>query len=149
MTFSDCSNVVDPGNNPAYTRADFLAEYPQFTDTVPEAVVTRTIARAHGVLAVDRYFTDWAYAMGLYVAHYCTLYLQTTASASASAEDAMATGQAVGTLTSMTQGDVKVVFDHGVQTQGTADWGQWNATVFGRQLATLARLYGLGGTYVI
>lgn len=149
MTYDTGSNVVPTDTNPAYTAGDFLEDYPQFTDGVPEAMITRFCAMASATVAVDRWFDNWAYGMGLYVAHRCTLYLQTTAADTATAEEAAATGQAAGAITNLKSGDASVTFDHGDQTKGTEDWGMYNATAFGRLFATEARLLGAGGSYVI
>jgi hypothetical protein len=151
MTFnaSLASNVVDSSGNPAYAVADFLEAYPQFTDNVPESRITAFITMANASIAYGRYFEQWEYAMGLYVGHHATLYLQMTAAAGATVDEALATGQNTGNLTSMKQGDVTIQIDHDAMTKGTESWGMWNATAFGRQLATLARVYGLGGSFAI
>lgn len=151
MTFdaSNASNIVSTGNNPAYTAADFLEEYPQFTGHLAEARITAFISMGNACLAYDRWFEQWQYAMGLFIAHHATLHLQMSAAAGATADEALATGQTVGNLTSMKQGEVTVQMTHDQLTKGTETWGTWNATAFGRQLASLARIYGIGGSFVI
>jgi hypothetical protein len=146
MTYS---NVVSTDNNPAYTADTFLAEYPQFTDNVPDAMITRYIAMAQATIAYDRWFELWEYGMGLYTAHLCTIYLQTVGAAGESAEDAAAYGQTAGAITSMKEGDVSVAFDHDALTKGTEAWGMWNSTSYGRLLVSHARLLGKGGSFVI
>jgi hypothetical protein len=34
-------------------------------------------------------------------------------------------------------------------TQATQNWGQWNLTTYGQQYASIARMYVIGGSYII
>lgn len=152
MTTADitiASNIVSTDGNPAYAAADFLADYPHFTEHVPEAMITRYIAMANAAIAYDRWFDEWTYAMGLYTAHLCALYLRMIADAEATRDEAEQAGQNPGELVSMKQGDASVTFDHGAEVKAIETWGTFTTTAYGRQFASLARLKGLGGSYVI
>ena len=87
--------------------------------------------------------------MGLYVAHYCTLYLRTYAESSATPAQAAASGALVGVVQSATLGDSSVSYDTSALTKGTEDWGDLNATTYGQMLANKAKLIGMAGTLVI
>ena len=91
----------------------------------------------------------WRYAAGLYTAHFSALYLQTYAPACASAAQAAARAQQTGAVKSATIGDTNISYDNSAITAGTEKWGAWNATQYGQQLVTMARLVGMGGMYVI
>ena len=45
-------------------------------------------------------------------------------------------------------GDTQISYDNSAVTIGTEKWGSWNATQYGQQLATLARLVGMGGMWI-
>ena len=91
----------------------------------------------------------WRYAAGLYVAHFSALYLKTYSPASGNAA-AVANGAAqVGVVKSATMGDTSISYDNSAVTAGTEKWGTWNATQYGAQLVTMARMVGMGGMYTI
>jgi hypothetical protein len=46
-------------------------------------------------------------------------------------------------------GDASVSYDTSSATQATQNWGQWNLTTYGQQYASLARVFVIGGSYVI
>ena len=46
-------------------------------------------------------------------------------------------------------GDTSVSYDNTAINAATERWGTWNATRYGAQLATMARMIGLAGMYVI
>lgn len=104
---------------------------------------------ANAAVQPDKWLESWRYAVGLYVAHYATLYLRTYAQSSSNAETAAATGALVGIVKQAQLGDASVSYDTSAVTQGTADWGDLNATTYGQMLANRAKLVGAGGTYVI
>lgn len=148
------------GNSPGqYTAALFQEDFPQFytiatedapaVSLVPEAMLAAFIAEANAAISPERWGEGWRYAAGLYVAHQATLYLRTYAEGSDSPSEAAESGALVGVVKSAKLGDASVTYDTGAITEGTADWGDLNATQYGQMLATRARLIGLGGSYVI
>ena len=54
-----------------------------------------------------------------------------------------------GTVKSASMGDTSVSYDNTAINAATERWGTWNATRYGAQLATMARMIGLAGMYVI
>lgn len=137
-----------------YTAEQFQADYPQFFNAegkslLPPAMLSEIIRMANAAVQPDKWLESWRYAVGLYVAHYATLYLRTYAQSSSNAETAAATGALVGIVKQAQLGDASVSYDTSAVTQGTADWGDLNATTYGQMLANRAKLVGAGGTYVI
>lgn len=84
--------------------------------------------------------------MALFVAHFCTLYLETSADPNSGAAAVFEAGRAQGVITGESVGDVSYSSDVNV---GSVDgWAQWNATQYGRQLASRGKLVGMGGMHV-
>lgn len=142
-----------------YTAEMFQDDFPQFFTAgseespakclVPSAMLTEIINMANACVQPDKWLESWRYAVGLYVAHYATLYLRTYAESSPTAAQAAASGALVGVVKSATLGDSSVTYDTSAVTKGTEDWGDLNATTYGQMLANRAKLIGLGGSYVI
>ena len=63
-------------------------------------------------------------------------------------EQVAAAAQPAGVIKSATLGDTQISYDNSAVTIGTEKWGSWNATQYGQQLATLARLVGMGGMWI-
>ena len=143
------------GGSPGdYTAEQFQQDYPQFFNAegqplVPAAMLSELINMANNAILPERWGDAWRYAVGLYVAHYATLYLRTYAESSDSPQQAAASGALVGVVKSATLGDASVTYDTAAITQGTADWGDLNATSYGQMLANRAKLIGVAGSYVI
>ena len=137
-----------------YTVEDFQADFPQFFTAegqplVPATMLQEFVTMANVSVQPDKWLDGWRYAVGLYVAHYATLYLRTYAESSSTPAQAAATGGLVGIVKSATLGDSSVSYDTSAITQGTADWGDLNATTYGQLLANRAKLVGMGGSYAI
>ena len=137
-----------------YTAEMFQEDFPQFFNTegqclVPSTMLLEIINMANASVQPDKWLESWRYAVGLYVAHYSTLYLRTYAENSQTPEQAAASGALVGIVSSATLGDSSVSYDTTALTKGTEDWGDLNATTYGQMLANRAKLIGLGGSYVI
>jgi hypothetical protein len=141
------SNLYSSSGNPAYTPETFLVLYPQFS-TIPEAFLTMYVNLAHASLQEPRWKESWQLAMGLFIAHFCTLYLQTMASSTSPAAQVLAKGQAAGLTTSKSVGDVSKSVDYNLVAQGLEGWAGWLLTGFGQQLATLGKFVGKGNMYV-
>ena len=138
----------------AYTEAMFKADYPQFYDEdsagfVPSAMFETFLAMANEAIAPSKWGTAWRLAVGLYVAHYCAMYLKTYSPSSASAAAAAGGAENTGLVKSAQMGDTSVSYDNSAIVAGTEKWGTWNATQYGSQLATMARSLGITGMYVV
>lgn len=137
-----------------YTAGQFKAEYPQFCDSsgqcfLPDVQLNELVKMANACIQPDKWLDSWHYAVGLYVAHYATLFLRTYAESSPTAAQAAASGALVGVVKSATLGDSSVTYDTSALTAGTEDWGDLNATTYGQMLANRAKLIGVAGSYVI
>ncbi|SFE43590.1 Protein of unknown function [Paenibacillus algorifonticola] len=139
---------VKIGTNPPYTLADFKGIYPQFDGIVPDPVIQMYIDLANACILQVRWKSAWKIAIGWFVAHFLTLYLQGAADPGSDAGQVMAVGQAKGLNTSEAVGDVSVSMDYGSIGQDLDGWAAWKLTIYGQQLATMGKLYGKGGMYV-
>ena len=83
------------------------------------------------------------------MAHWAALYLKTYQDGSPSGQAAASAAGQTGNVASATLGDTSISYDNSAINAGTEKWGTWNATQYGAQLATMARMIGIGGTYVI
>jgi hypothetical protein len=150
------SGIVE-GTQGAYTEEMFLADYPPFKnkDTgenfVPHAIMNSFLSMANDVVSPDRWGDMWRFGVGLFVAHYATLYLRTIQNnpdGSKNIMSAVASGQLFGIINSASLGDASVSYDTSAATNSTTDWGQWNLTSYGQQYASLAKVFCIGGSYV-
>lgn len=137
-----------------YTAEQFQEDFPQFFNAegvclVPTTMLEEIISMANACVQPDKWLESWRYAVGLYVAHYCTLYLRTYAPSNATASQAAASGALVGVVKSATLGDSSVSYDTTAVTKGTEDWGDLNSTTYGQMLANRAKLIGTAGSYAI
>ena len=150
------SGIVE-GQPGAYTEAMFLEDYPPFKNKttganfVPQAIMNSFLAMANDIVSPDRWGDMWRFGVGVFVAHYATLYLRTIQNnpeGSANITAAAGSGQLFGIITSASLGDASVSYDTNAATNSTMDWGQWNLTAYGQQYASLAKMFCIGGSYV-
>jgi hypothetical protein len=152
------SNIVE-GEPGAYTLAMFYEDFPQFkkenTESegfVPSTLMNMFIAMCNQTVSQARWEEMWRFACGLFVAHYVTAYLRQSrgnVDGSKSAAQVADSGALLGIVSSATLGDASVSYDTSNVTQATQNWGQFNLTSYGQQYASLARIYCIGGAYVI
>lgn len=158
------ANVPQPGEVGDYTAEMFQTDFPQFftitpaeepdgeatvTSLVPENMLDMFIENANVSVLPSRWGTMWEYAAGLYVAHFCAMYLKTYSPSSDSAEQVASGADQIGVVKSATIGDTSISYDNSAITAATQEWGSWNATIYGSQLVTLAKQIGALGMYVI
>ncbi|MDK2966482.1 DUF4054 domain-containing protein [Lacrimispora sp.] len=155
---SAAANMPQQGELGTYTSDMFLVDFPQFKQSaqedqvislVPDPMLQVFINNANASILPSRYCEIWRYAAGLYVAHFSALYLKTYSDGSATPSRAAATGQQTGLVKEATMGDTTISYDNEAITEASAKWGAWNATQYGQQLVTMARMIGMGGMYVI
>lgn len=140
---------IRTGDNPEYTVDDFLAAYPQFCGgTVPEVMIKAWVNMAQSSIHKARYHDAWEICMGLYIAHWLTLYLQTAAKADDTVQKKITAGLAKGLQSSKSAGDISVSYDFGSINEDFAGWGTYKLTAYGQQFVTLARMYAVGGMVV-
>lgn len=135
-------------DSPIYPREDFLTFYPQFTDKLPDVVLNSFLELGRACVSKQRYGGMWQQCIGLFVAHMCTLYLQTAADPDAPAADVLSAAQAAGVVTSESADGVSYSMDTSALSQDLAGWAAFRLTAFGVQFATLARFAGKGGMHV-
>ena len=149
---AEAANIGQSQGN--YTAEQFQQDFPQFFNAdgvslVPETMLSEIINMANACVQPDKWLESWRYAVGLYVAHYATLYLRPYAESSPTAAQAAASGALVGVVKSATLGDSSVSYDTSALTKGTENWGDLNATTYGQMLANRAKLIGAAGSYAI
>jgi len=150
---SNASNLRT-GDNPLYAVADFVSIYTAFGPdadenyVIPVAILQVYIDLANASVQEARYHESWQLCMGLFVAHFATLWLQSTAAAGSPAAKVVALGEAKGLRTSKSVGDISVSIDYSAIAQDLNGWAAWNLTTFGQQFATIAKLMGKGGMMV-
>ena len=137
-----------------YTVEQFQADYPQFftaegISLLPPPMLCKVIDMANTAVQPDKWLDEWRFAVGLYTAHYVTLFLRGYSPSSDSPQQAAASGALVGVVKSATLGDGSVTYDTSAITAGTEDWGDLNSTTYGQMLANRAKLIGLAGMTVI
>lgn len=156
------ANIPAPGEQGDYTLALFQQDFPEFfirntvmapgegeyAPMLPESIMQMMIDSANASVIPSRWGTDWRLAVGLFTAHLCALRIQTYADGSTPGATA---GNAanVGTVKNATMGDTSIGYDNAATNAGTEKWGAWNLTKYGTQLATMARMIGIAGTYAI
>jgi hypothetical protein len=149
----NASNVKS-GTNPSFTLADFYLIYPQFgvdaegIYVVPQVIAQMYLDLANACIKESRWHASWKIGMSLFIAHFCTLYLQGTADVDSRAAGVLKAGQAQGLQTSISVGDVSISTDYNVIANGIDGWAGWKLTSYGQQLASIGRLLGKGGMYV-
>jgi hypothetical protein len=132
-------------NSAVYTADDFYNTFPQFC-LGPESAVQITddvfdmfLSMANASIQQSRWNTKWSYAMGLYIAHFLTLWLQTQNGAGGTAASVIATAHSVLTPASKSVGDVSVSYDTSTMSGSLPGWGAWLTTTYGQQLAMMGR----------
>ena len=138
------ANIRGGGDTPV-TLNDFLEIYPQFgTIAIPEAYLQMILDNANAAIQSARWHSLRKQAVCLYVAHFATLYLKTLADASASPTAIARKGDGSGNVTSKSVGGVSVSYGSAEGSPDLTGYGAWKETEFGQQLATFARMVGVG-----
>lgn len=150
------SNILT-SSNPPYLLSDFYVEYPAYagrtvgdvvTYLIPTAILQMYIGLADACIKEARWHSTWHIAMGWFVAHFATLYLQGMADANSTAAQVIAKGQIKGLISSKSVGDVLASYDFNSIASDLDGWASWKLTIYGQQLATFGKLCGKGGMMV-
>ena len=144
------SNIKGVIGNPAYTEETFLSIFPQFSNKVPASVLTFYLKLANSSLSYARWGDSWEMGMSLFLAHYLTLYLQTSngLDENSPVSQVLANSYAAGLTASKSAGSLSKSYDYGSVNDDFNGWGAWKLTAFGQQFATMAKLIGKGGSYI-
>lgn len=153
--FKSASNVI-LSDNPEFTREDFSAIFPVFKlqdgsavqqDEIPTEVFNLFYNMANKSLKYDRFKGQWKYCMCLYIAHYMILYLQTQ-NGDPGAQSALAGALPRGVASSKSVDGLSISYDFLGAAEDLQGWGTWKYTIYGQQLATIAKMYGRNGMWV-
>ena len=144
------------GDNPLFTVENFLEVYPQFgintttnTYNVPEMVIQMYLEMADSRIKESRWHKSWKIGMCLFIAHYCTLYLQTVSTPEDGQQVIASAGQIQGLQTSMSADGVSIGKDYSTIVKSEENANDFNLTTFGIQFLSLAKLFGRGGFTVL
>jgi hypothetical protein len=145
---ADASNIKT-GDNPTYVIEDFTKVYPQFTSgIISDDLLQMHIDLADSCIKSARWKKSWKIAMGLFIAHWCTLWLRTSASSSSDKDAIAQAAQVQGIITSESVDGVSYSMDIGTALNDLQGYAGWKTTEYGVQLATLAKMYGKGAMLV-
>lgn len=142
----DASNIRIGGNAEDVTQQEFLSMYPQFADPpVPAAFLSMILERANDSIQEARWHKSRRFAVCLYVAHHCTLYLKTAVDSETVDPAVIAgKGESKGAVMSKSVGQISVSYGTTEGSSDLAGFGSLKDTVYGQQLASLARMVGAG-----
>lgn len=134
-----------------YTSDTFFAMYPNFaaqigsppSPIIPLAVVDAFVALAVANLDCSLWQDSYPVGIGLYIAHYVSMWLSSSGTPATTAQQASTQGMSSGVLSSKAVGDVSASYD---TTVGVIDGaGAWNLTKYGRLFYMMAQIIGAGG----
>lgn len=115
---------------------------------VPADLLYLYIQLAGASIKQARWHSYWKTAIGWFIAHFLTLYLQGTVNAGSSAAQVIAAAQSRGIVSSKTVGPVSTSYDFNAIAQDLNGWASWKLTIYGQQLATIGRMLSKGGMIV-
>ena len=96
----------------SYTLEDLKAVYPQFEgDGVPDSVLEMYLELAHETIQKTRWRSYWKLAMGLFVAHFVTLWAMGVTDGATSAAELASAGGNQGVVSSKSAGGVSISRD--------------------------------------
>lgn len=126
--------------NPPYTIAMFRAAFPAFTeDIIPDSVIENFIYLADATIKKAKFHEAWSLAMGYFIAHFATKFLETQVPEGATKEEILAAAQSSGLATSKSVGPISVSYDYTWLTNAFPGWGDFATTTFGQQYISLAK----------
>lgn len=143
---SQASNIKKE-EHPEYTKETFLLLYPQFRGVLPDAALDMYVDLGLSCVNYKRFNRTWKAAIGLFIAHFCTLYLQSMQPEGTDASQVLASASSAGMVTSESADGVSYSRD-GSALNDLNGWAAFKMTTFGVQFATMAKLVGRGGMYV-
>lgn len=150
MSLEQLASNLRPVSLPEFSKSDFLAIYPQFGgDIVPDAVIDMFLEQALSCIQQSRWHSMWKSGLCLYIAHHLTLWLMGNAPAGSNGATVAAAGMVQGSVSSKSVDGVSISYSQSGAQSDLTGWGSYKETIFGEQFATMARMVGKGGMYVI
>ena len=148
------SNVaIQIGENPSMVLSLPTTEVGTFslnvftTPMIPAIVMKAYIFLASAQIQSKRWCELWPFAMGLFIAHNCELFIKAYAGGPGSSMARVAeAGLALGVKTSKSAGDVSAGM---TALPGLEDWGSYQLTIYGQQFATYAKAIGSGNMLLL
>lgn len=137
-------SVKTTGGGGAGALIDITNLVPSANLALPTQVIQVFINLATACLQQAKWQDAWLYAMHLFVAHYCTMYLNTEGAPGTTPASVAVSGNGKGILVTKSAGDVS----GGYQTVIDENFTSWNLTAYGQQLATFAKVIGMGPMYI-
>jgi len=147
MDYEATASNVRSGTNSVFVLGDFMQMYPQFGN-VPIPVVQMYLDMAYESILESRWFSKWKVGMGLYVAHFLTLWAKTAGTGLMTNNELTASGESKGAVMSKGIDGVSVSYAQPPGENDLAGVGSYKDTLYGQQLMTLAKMVGRGGMYV-
>lgn len=147
------SGCIITTDNPSYTLQDFKGVFPVFPigsneGDIPEEVFNLFLGMANGAIKYDRYKSSWKLLMGLYIAHFLTLYLRTQ-SGDTGASTALSGALPTGLVSSKSVDGLSLSYDFTwANDQDFTGYGTWKQTEYGQQLITLTKPFGHVGMWI-
>lgn len=138
---------IKPEDHPSYGKEDFLALYPQFNGVIPEEALEMYVELGLSCVNYKRFNRMWKVAIGLFIAHFCTLYMQSMQPEGTAAASVVAAASSAGMVTSESADGVSYSRD-GSSLNDLNGWAAFKMTTFGVQFASMARMVGKSGMYV-
>lgn len=133
------AGIYSTTDNPEYTSDNFLRAYPQFS-MIDINIVDAWVGIAHQCVKYSLWDKTWELGMGLFIAHFLTLYQQTIE------EDlgnpVLSKGLSKGLITSESVGGMSVSYDLGSFTSEFDGWGTFKQTIFGQQYVHFLQMMG-------
>lgn len=122
------------------TVQSFRLNFPQFADTevFPDPLLAFWLTTSANFVNADRWGALTDYGVSLVLAHFLTLLARDVAVAELGGNP----GEASGPVSSKSVGKVSV--SYATDATALANGGNWNATSFGQQYLTQARVMGAG-----
>lgn len=138
------AGIYSTTDNPEYTSDNFLRAYPQFS-ILDISVVDAWVGIAHQCVKYSLWDKTWELGMGLFIAHFLTLYQQTIE------EDlgnpVLSRGLSKGLITSESVGGMSVSYDLSSFTSEFDGWGTFKQTIFGQQYVHFLQM--MGGFFIL
>ena len=133
------AGIYSTTDNPEYTSDNFITAYPQFS-ILDTSVVDAWVGIAHQCVKYSLWDKTWELGMGLFIAHFLTLYQQTIE------EDlvnpVLSKGLSKGLITSESVGGMSVSYDLSSFTSEFDGWGTFKQTIFGQQYVHFLQMMG-------
>lgn len=125
---------------------EFLQLYPQFcNESFPKQVIELMLDNANASIRKPKWHEQWKLGVCLHTAHYLTMWAKTFADPYDTTLSAIThKGDSNGALSSKSVGGVSVSYGSTSADGDLAGYGSLRDTIYGQQLASMARMIGKG-----